>query len=109
MKFVSSLKEANAAASKVSEMKFDKAGNQTTNQNEKFYAKMVVKNGITAYSIKTYNNELFDPQGVYSHREHILETKMEIVNKETFDFYMVYLSTRKGIYFLKAQRSYLNA
>lgn len=108
MNFVSTLKQAQDAAPKVAELLFNKAGNQTTAQNEKFYAKMVVKNGITAYSIKTYNGQLFDPQGTYSHREHLLETKMDTVSKDTFDFYMVYLSTRKGIYFTKAQRSYLN-
>ena len=108
MNYISTVEEATAGKQKNEELKFNKVGEKTTTENEKFYAKLVVKNGVAAYSIKTYNAQLFDPYGMYSTREFGLETKMESVHKDVFDLYMVYLNTRKGIYLTKAQRSFLN-
>ncbi len=109
MKHVDSLAKADAATPHPEEVLFGRTGQINTGKNEKVYAKVVSNGGVPAYYIKTYNSELFDPLGIYAKREHILDTKFARVTKGTFDFYMVYLSTNKSIYFTKAQRGFANS
>ena len=109
MKRVSSLSQADEATTQPEEVLFGRTGQVNTGKNEKVYVKTVLNRGNLAYYIKTYNNELFDPLGIYAKREHVLETKFSLVSKDTFDFYMVYLKTNKSIYLTKAQRGYINS
>ena len=109
MKHVDSLEKADAATKKTDEILFGRTGQINTGKNEKVYAKVVSNGSNSAYYIKTYNNELFDPLGIYAKREHMLDTKFSRVEKPTFDFYMVYLKTNKSIYFTKAQRGFTNS
>jgi uncharacterized protein YpbB len=109
MKRVNSLEQADAATPQSEEILFGRTGQINTGKNEKVYAKVVSNESVPAYYIKTYNNELFDPLGTYAKRENMLETKFKRVDKKTFDFYMVYLSTNKSIYFTKAQRGLTNS
>jgi hypothetical protein len=108
MKRVDSLEKADAATPQTEEILYGRTGQENTGKNEKVYAKVVSNRGIPAYYIKTFNNELFDPLGIYAKRENMLETKFLRVEKNIFDFYMVYLATNKSIYFTKAQRGLTN-
>lgn len=109
MEKVDSLEKADAATPQTEETLYGRTGQINTGKNEKVYAKVVSNHGVPAYYIKTYNNELFDPLGTYAKREYVLETKFRRVDKNTFDFYMVYLATNKSIYFTKAQRGASNS
>ncbi len=87
--------------------RFGNAGELVANDKEKVYAEKKTSTSTT-YSIATYDNLPFNPAGMYSSRKEHIELKMKKVNKETFDFYMLFLKTNNSLYFTKAQRSYLN-
>lgn len=73
------------------------------------YAKYVQhKDGKTNYYISVYQSSPFDPMGPYARRERNIDTKMQRVSKNTFDFYITYLITNNTIYLTKARRSMLN-
>ena len=88
--------------------KYDRNGSPVINSKESVFAQEVLENERSYYKIKTYQNTPFDPQGQYSHREKHLETDMKKVSKETFDYYMLFLKTRNGLYMTRAQRSFIN-
>jgi hypothetical protein len=88
--------------------KYDRNGSPVINDNEAVYAEELTQNNKSYYQIKTYQNVPFDPQGQFSHREKHLETSMKKVSKETFDYYMLFLKTRNGLYMTRAQRSFIN-
>jgi hypothetical protein len=61
-----------------------------------------------SHYVQTFQGGLYDPNGMYSHRESSIELKMSRVTKNTFDFYMLYLKTKNSLYLTRAQRSFLN-
>jgi hypothetical protein len=77
-------------------------------KNQKFYAKVVVKDDLTSYYISVYQNVLFNPSSISESREKYKDIKMKKVQKDVFDFYMMFLSTKKMIYMTKAQRMFMN-
>lgn len=48
-------------------------------------------------------NELYNPLGIDSHRKSD-SMKLKQVNQKVFDMYMLYLKTKNGAYFTKANR-----
>jgi hypothetical protein len=72
-----------------------------------FAKKLTTKESVTFY-VRAHQSTLFDPNGPYGRRERMLDTKMEQVSKNTFDFYITYLKTNNSIYLTKAQRGFLN-
>tara|TARA_R110002096_G_scaffold21406_2_gene69452 strand:+ start:3862 stop:4197 length:336 start_codon:yes stop_codon:yes gene_type:complete len=93
---------------KQEEMWFNKDGQEISGENERFYAKSVVKNGRAYYYIRVYSSSPFDPNGIYGRRERALPIDLKSVSKNTFDFYMMYLSSKNSLYMTKAQRGFLN-
>lgn len=87
---------------------FTRYGEETENNREKIYSKIIVNNGLTSYYIRAYQNLPYDPLGPYSRREIFRDTKMIKVSKNTFDFYMMYLKSNNSIYLTKTQRGLLN-
>lgn len=77
-------------------------------KNEKVYAKMLVKNSVPTYYISTHQNLLYNPSSTSITREKYNEVLFKKVSKNIFDFYMMFLSTKKTIYITKAQRMFLN-
>lgn len=91
------------------ETDYNKCGKQVATSNEKVFAKVVVNpKGTESYLICTYNNEIYDPMGINSNRERYLNTKLKLVSKDTFDFYMIYLQTNNSIYLTRANRRFIN-
>ena len=88
--------------------KFGNAGEPVTSDKEKVYAERKSTSTTDTYMIATYDNLPFNPTGMYSSKKEHIDLKMKKVNKETFDFYMLFLKTNNSLYFTKAQRSYLN-
>jgi hypothetical protein len=92
---------------------FDRTGTLVGEEDQKkvpHYAKTVFNDNTdsTLYYIKTHMGSPIDPMGTYGRRERNLETKMKKVSKNTFDLYLTYLKTNNSIYFIKAQRGFLN-
>jgi hypothetical protein len=90
------------------EVWFNKDGKEISGENEKFYAKIIAKNDRQYYYIRVYDNSPFDPIGIYGRRERNLPIDMKRVSKNTFDFYMMYLTTKNSLYMTRAQRGFLN-
>jgi hypothetical protein len=92
------------------ELNFNRDGQQIgkDQKNQKTYAKVVAKNGLTSYYICIHRNNLYNPSSISESRERYQETQLKKVQKDVFDFYMMFLSTKKSIYMTKAQRLFLN-
>ena len=92
---------------------FGRHGEPVLNKRETPMSKVVVDKFNKAevkqsYYAQTFQGGLYDPNGMYSHRESAIELKMSRVSKNTFDFYMLYLNTKNSLYLTRAQRSFLN-
>lgn len=88
---------------------FDRMGDIVKHKKEKFYAKtMDTDRGYKTYYVRTHRSALHDPWGMHGHREDHIQTQMQKVSLETFDFYMLFLKTRNSLYLTKAQRSFIN-
>ena len=87
---------------------FNKNAQKIDGPNEKTYAKIVEKEGSSSYYIRVHQSVPLDPLGAYGKRDKFVETKMKSVHKSTFDFYMMYLSTKNSIYMTKARRGFTN-
>ena len=90
------------------EIWFNKDGQEISGENERFYAKTIVKNGCEYYYIRVYNNFPFDPIGIYGRRERELPIDLKKVSEDTFDYYMMYLTTKNSLYMTRAQRGLNN-
>lgn len=91
---------------------YNKVGN-ISESNEKYFAQSheidLGKNDKQfKYLIATYNNVPYDPNGIDSHRESSLDIKLKPVSKEAFDYYILYLQTKNGLYMTRTQRSFIN-
>lgn len=86
---------------------YDKLGSITQEEDESF-AKTVFTKGNEQYFVQTLRNIIYDPYGIDSHREKYLELQYKEVAKKTFDLYLLYLTSRNGVYLAKSQRSFIN-
>ena len=92
-----------------SEILFDKRGEKVLSQKETAFAKILSKSAENlTYFVLTYENNPFDPWGMYKNKAKDIKTKMKAVSKGTFDFYMLFLKTRNSLYLTRANRSFIN-
>tara|TARA_R110002020_G_scaffold103752_24_gene243276 strand:- start:15026 stop:15349 length:324 start_codon:yes stop_codon:yes gene_type:complete len=92
-----------------SETLFDKRGEKVLSEKEKVFAKVLSKGGgKPTYFVLTYENNPFDPWGMYKNKSNDIKTNMKSVSKGTFDFYMLFLKTRNSLYLTRANRSFIN-
>lgn len=87
---------------------FNKIGKPVVNPKENVYAKILNSKQGQTYYVQTYQNKILDPSMFVFNREKFAETSYKKVNKETFDFYLIYLQTNNSIYLTRANRSFLN-
>ena len=78
-------------------------------EDKKAYCKKVVKDsGETASCfIKFYRGKMFDPWGMYSRREKVVDLEYRKVSEKAFSLYSKYLTTRNQRYFLQSEREVL--
>lgn len=105
-KFINSADQMQAK--QVTEMLFNKSGQNLDSPKEKVYGKVVANNGKDYYYIRVHQSVPFDPMGTYAKREQYVESKLQNVSKATFDFYMMYLKTKNTIYMTRARRGLTN-
>lgn len=60
------------------------------------------------FYVMTSNGNLFDPNGIDSHRERNIRKEFKTTSKQTFDYYINYLKTRNPIFLRRAERSFIN-
>jgi hypothetical protein len=111
MKYVDDAEQGHSD-SHVVERLFDRTGEPVINKKEKSYAKVIKTTSRSGryehHYIRTYQSAPYDPWGMHSHREDYVETKLQKVQAETFNFYMMFLKTRNMLYMTRAQRSFIN-
>ena len=93
--------------------KFDKYGDPISDSDVKSFAEIInvdIGKGQNQrkYAIMTFNNVPYDPIGIDSHRESKLRLELKATSKETFEYYLLYLRSRNGLYFTRSQRSFIN-
>ena len=79
-----------------------------SNVKEQSFSKIIVKNDRETYYIRVHHNTPCDPLSSRWKQTHNTETKMILVSKKTFDFYMMYLKTNNSIYMTRARRGLSN-
>lgn len=87
---------------------YGRHGDEVLSKKEKDMAKAIQRSSSMSYHIQTYEGAPYDPNGMYSHRENNIELKYKKVSKNTFDFYMLFLTTKNSLYLTRSQRSFLN-
>lgn len=91
------------------EVWYNKDGGEISDDNEKFYAKRLTKNGNPAYYVREFSGTLMDPGGIFGNKRfHREEIRMVKVDKDVFDYYMMYLKTKNQKYLTQAERGRLN-
>ena len=109
MKYIQEHTEIQSDPTSKEPLIFNKNGQPTKLSNkEKIYAKMLVKNQRESYYIRVHQSVPFDPMGTYGKRSARIDTKMQLVSKTTFDFYMMYLQTKNSLYMTRARRGLTN-
>jgi hypothetical protein len=88
-------------------MKYNKHGEQASD-GEPVFAEKIEGSKQYVHRVLTYNNVLYDPLGTDSHRESVLNLKLQKTSKQTFDYYLHYLQDRNRIYITRAQRSFID-
>lgn len=89
-------------------IKLNKNGQEVEGDKEKAFAKAIVGEGRTLYYVRFYAGILYDPIGVYSNRDFWVDTTFRAVDKNTYDFYTLYLQTNNQVYLSRAQRGAIN-
>lgn len=92
--------------------KYNKKG-ETTDDDKNTFAKALheTRHDGTSYRkfyVVTYNNTIYDPRGTNSNRESYLDLKLKEVSQATFDYYMLYLTSKNSLYMTRAQRSFID-
>jgi hypothetical protein len=92
---------------------FDDKGNPLNDEKDRVWAKnLVIDLGHNQhqhqYFIRTYNNIPLDPMGPEAGRDIWRRTELKSVSQKTFDYYMLYLRSKNGLYMTRAQRSFIN-
>ena len=113
MKFIESYLDAAPANKLSTQHLFDDKGNNLTDEKEKVWAKSLsIDLGHDQfqhqYFIRTYNNIPLDPMGPESRRDIWRRTELKPVSQKTFDYYILYLRSKNGLYMTRAQRSFIN-
>ena len=79
---------------------FDRTGGVVINEKEKSFAKIVTttrRDGRSdSHYVRVHKGVPYDPWGMHSHREDYLEATLKKVSKDTFDYYMMFLKTKKS-------------
>ena len=92
-----------------SEILFDKRGEKVLSPRETAFAKVLNKaSGKPVYFVLTYENNPFDPWGMYKNKSGDIKTDLKQVSKSTFDYYMLFLKTRNSLNLTRANRSFIN-
>ena len=78
-------------------------------EDKKAYCKKAVKdNGKTVSCfVKFYRGKMFDPWGMYSGREKVVDLEYRKVPEKAFNLYSKYLKTRNHKCFLQSEREAL--
>jgi hypothetical protein len=113
MKFINSTDNVdNIDKKEVVEISINKIGRPISEDSERVYAKMkTISNGTVAsntFQVLTHRNAIYDPYGIDSNREKVLELNLKTTNAETYNYFLMFLRTRNQAYMAKAQRSYIN-
>ena len=91
------------------EIWLNKDGKIITGENEKFFAKLVTRDGSTTYYVREHGGLLFDPNGPYKNKRfHPEEIRMVKVRPNIFNDYMLFLTTKKETYLRSAERGRTN-
>lgn len=91
------------------EVWYNKDGKEISGENEKFYARRLTKNGNPAYYVREYSGTLMNPAGIFANKRfHTEEIRMVKVDKDIFDYYMMFLKTKNQIHLTRAERGRLN-
>lgn len=112
MKFIESHLEVQDSKTSTQHL-FNVKGNIVSDDNEKIWAKtLVIDLGHNEfqhqYFIRTYNNIPLDPMGPESRRDIWIRTELKPVSQPTFDYYILYLKSKNGLYMTRANRSFIN-
>ena len=108
MKYVDPNVDKMPAENQTTSKIYGRHGDEVLSKKEKDMAKAIQRSSSTSYHIQTYEGAPYDPNGMYSHREDNIELKYKKVSKNTFDFYMLFLTTKNSLYLTRSQRSFLN-
>ena len=113
MKFIESYLDAAPDKKSSDQYSFDDKGNIVKNDEQKIWAKNVVidlgqDQFQRQYFIRTYNNIPLDPMGPESRRDIWRRTELKSVSQKTFDYYILYLKSKNGLYLTRANRSFIN-
>tara|TARA_R110002110_G_scaffold172215_3_gene374940 strand:+ start:181 stop:510 length:330 start_codon:yes stop_codon:yes gene_type:complete len=108
MKYVDPNVDKMPAENQTTSKIYGRHGDEVLSKKEKDMAKAIQRSSSTSYHIQTYEGAPYDPNGMYSHREDNIELKYKKVSKDTFDFYMLFLTTKNSLYLTRSQRSFLN-
>ena len=92
--------------------KYNKKGEHTDDDKHTFAKALHEtrhdRTSYTKFYAVTHDNALYDPRGTNSNREAYLDLKLKEVSKATFDYYMLYLTSRNSLYMTRAQRSFID-
>lgn len=113
MKFIESYLDATPANKSSSQLLLDDKGNVVKDDKQRVWAKNVVIDlGQDQFQhqffIRTYNNIPLDPMGPEAGRDIWRRTELKSVSQKTFDYYVLYLKSKNGLYMTRAQRSFIN-
>ena len=86
---------------------YDKNGREC-GDDSRVFAKVIKTIASTRYFILTENNAPYNPMGVSSNRENILNLVFKQTNSEAVGWYIKYLQTNNLIYFTRTNRSFFN-
>lgn len=112
MKFINQVSDKNLST-KTSEIElYDIKGNITSEEAETYAKSVNIDVGgnrkQSKFFIRTYNNLPLDPIGSTSRRNIWDRTELKLVSYQTFDHYVNYLKTKNGLFFTKANRSFID-
>ena len=84
---------------------YDNNGNQEKEETHKSCAYVIATDGKKNYYTKFLRGTLFDPQGMDATKINSLTIQFKKVEKNTFEFYLEYLKTKKRNHLTWAERS----
>jgi uncharacterized protein YaiI (UPF0178 family) len=91
---------------------YNKSGQEVTDNADTVYAKCQAINVRDSLQHKFYvltsNGNIFDPNGIDSHRQKNIKTELRNTSKQTFEYYLNYLKTKNPIFLRRAERSFIN-
>jgi len=84
-----------------------------TSEEKKALAQLMTENftngtSKSKYFINTFNGVLYDPLGTDSTKKRRDGFNLKEVSSDTFQFYLMYLNSKNGLYLTRAQRSFID-